>query len=216
MCRVLGCYYSFMQGLTPDELTTITTYNKHAEAWVTFHDDEDFYKEEYVKLVSLLKGGTMLEIGCGAGRDAVKLTNLGYTYTGTDVAEKLIEAAQNRLPDGKFVLTDIYSMDFDIKFDGIWCAAVMLHIPRSRLAEALSAMNAQLRNGGIGFISTKQGDSDKLEPLSYDTSNKRLQVHYSKEEFDTALKEAGFKVVDYSFRPLSERAKWMCYFIQKI
>jgi len=204
-----------MKGLTPDEITTVNAYNKHAVAWNSTHDDKDFYTKEYRIFKALLTQGSVLEIGCGTGRDALKLIELGYNYLGTDVAKDLLKSAQKRAPDASFQHIDIYSMDYSEKFDGFWCAAVVLHIPKNRLLEALLAMNKQIRLGGIGFISTKQGTSNTLEPLPYDSSSQRLQVHYSKEEFDVALSEAGFNIIEYTFRPLSERAKWMCYFVQK-
>ena len=205
-----------MNGLTPDEFITVSAYNKHAAQWNSTHDDADFYTKEYRKYKALLPQGSVLEIGCGTGRDTLKLMQLGYTYLGTDVAKNLLKSAQKRAPGASFQNIDIYSMDYSEKFDGFWCAAVMLHIPKNRLIEALLAMNKQIRTGGIGFISTKQGTNNTLEALPYDSSSQRLQVHYSKEEFDNAIKDAGFKIIDYTFRPLSERAKWMCYFIQKL
>ena len=205
-----------MNKLTPDEITTIDTYNKHADVWAGTHDDDDFYEKEYGTLKKLLPEGKILEIGCGAGRDADFLTKLGYGYLGTDIADKLLKAAKKRVPHAHFMVSDIYSMDFKEKFDGFWCAAVLLHIPRQRLHEALKAIAKQIKRGGIGFISTKEGTSDEMEPLKYDTDSSRLQVHYSKEAFDQALEAAGFKIVDYSYRPLNERAKWLCYFVEKV
>ena len=178
-------------------------------------DDDDFYEKEYDTLQKLLPKGRILEIGCGAGRDAEHLIKLGYDYVGTDIADKLLEAAKKRVPQGQFLVSDIYSMNFKDKYDGFWCAAVLLHIPRQRLHEALAAIASQIKQGGIGFISTKEGVSDELEPLAYDTDSERLQVHYSKEVFEAALKTAGFKLVEYIYRPLSERSKWLCYFVKK-
>lgn len=37
---------------------------------------------------------TVLDIGCGAGREAVELTRMGYTVTGVDVATALLEQAR--------------------------------------------------------------------------------------------------------------------------
>ena len=205
-----------MNKLTPDEIETVNTYNKHAKAWISEHNDDDFYVQEYQNFNKLLPVGKILEIGCGAGRDAQKLIAQGYEYVGTDVAEKLLESSRKRIPQAKFKRVDVYSLNFKEKFDGFWCAAVLLHIPRNRITEALSSISSQIKSGGVGFISTKQGTSNMLEALPYDASSKRLQVHYTKKEFDNALFVSGFEIVSYNFRPLSERSKWMCYFVRKI
>ncbi len=205
-----------MNKLTVEEIKTIEAYDRNAAGWVSSHDTDNFYDEEYKIFNKFLPNGKILEIGSGSGRDATRLLALGYSYVGIDPAKKLLQIARKREPNAEFLINDIYSMKFKHKFDGFWCTAVVLHIPRIRIVEALSLIAAQIKTNGIGFITTKQGTSDMLAPYSEGSKSQRLQVHYTKEEFDEALNKAGFKIIKYVFRPLSERSRWMCYFVRKI
>lgn len=73
-------------------------------AWYN-QDQEIRYASEQVKegldeierwLVngSMAKRGRVLDVGCGAGREAIALARLGYSVVGIDIASRVIEAAQ--------------------------------------------------------------------------------------------------------------------------
>ena len=52
-----------------------------------------FARQELARLGGI---GTALDIGCGAGRNAVPLAEMGWTVTGTDLSLPMLEAARNR------------------------------------------------------------------------------------------------------------------------
>lgn len=202
--------------LTPDEQKTVDAYDNFAELWSKTHADDDFYAEQHDFLKKLLPAGSkVIEIGCGAGRDALHLVQNGYEYLGTDISKSLLDYTAQKLPDAKFAVSDIYDLSYDGSFDAFWCSAVIIHIPKKRLAEALGSLYRLLRPGGIGFISTKQGNLETLEPLRYNDKYARIKVHYTKQEFDKALKTCGFKIIKYDLKSLKDGNKWMCCFVQK-
>ncbi|MCR8968406.1 methyltransferase domain-containing protein [Facklamia sp. 7083-14-GEN3] len=65
-----------------------TTYNKH-------YQQEDYFGQPYPGLVKFFKDypsrPTVLDLGCGQGRDALFLGRLGYKVLGIDIAEVGIE-----------------------------------------------------------------------------------------------------------------------------
>lgn len=84
---------------------------------------------------------TVLDVGCGAGREAFALTRMGYAVTGVDVASALLgqaKAVATELGmDIEFRLGDGKSLDFpDGSFDYV---VILDQSPADRKASWLSA-----------------------------------------------------------------------------
>ena len=87
-----------------------------------------FAQDEWNRCV----GGRVLDVGCGAGRNAVPLARLGWDVVGIDVSRPMLEAAAQRCLDEQlgcrlyFVLAPMDALPFpDRSFDlviahGIW------------------------------------------------------------------------------------------------
>lgn len=64
----------------------------------------------------MMEKGTVLDVGCGCGREAFALHDLGYTVTGVDVSRRQLEqASKNAEASGreiKFILCDGLNYDF--------------------------------------------------------------------------------------------------------
>ena len=58
-----------------------------------------------------LQRGTVLELGCGSGITARTLTDRGYTVTGIDLSESLINMARKRVPEGAFHIGSFVDME---------------------------------------------------------------------------------------------------------
>jgi len=75
---------------------------------------------------------TVLDVGCGAGREALALTRMGYTVTGVDVTSALVEQARILASEHEmeieFRLGDGKSLDFaDASYDYILLITQMIH-----------------------------------------------------------------------------------------
>ncbi len=161
----------------------------------------------------------MIEIGTGGARDAPLLIQRGYGYVGSDISLGLIRLARKKLPGVQIVHQSVYELDFGSRqFDGFWASAVLLHIPRTRIDEALTRIRTVLRGGGIGFISLKEGNGEALERWEGADSDVhgRLFVYYSREAFTEILKQNNFEIIDFIYHPMSEKTTWLCFFVRKI
>lgn len=58
-----------------------------------------------------LQRGTVLELGCGSGITARTLTDRGYTVTGIDLSESLINMARKRVPEATFRIGSFVDME---------------------------------------------------------------------------------------------------------
>ena len=198
--------------LTDREKQTVDYYDRDAKGWMKAHggnEGESYWKEEMERFHQLLPEGKVLEIGSGAGKDAAALIAMGYDYTGTDASKGLIKVAQKRNPGAKFEHVGVHELSFPKhEFDGFWTADTLLHIPKDRIDEALQKINTQVKPEGIGFISVKQGEGERIDEVTG-----RWFAYYNLGEFSGALKRNGYRIEESSTRQ-GEKDKWLLYWVR--
>ena len=198
--------------LTKKEKVTIASYDQTATQWVATHMNPDQCRTEFEIFRKYLPKGKVLEIGSGGGRDAKRFRDGGYDYTGIDVSPGLLEEAKKNNPGLTFLLQDIYQINFPILFDGFWCAATLLHIPKSRIHEALQSIHQVTKPNGVGFICVKQGSGDMV--LDKDDYGKRYFSYYTQDEFSKILTSSGFFILETSILPISTKTTWINFFVK--
>ena len=136
---------------------TLNYYNENAKSFIEGTANVDFVSVQDIFLQLLPSYGTILDFGCGSGRDtkyfiehgykvdaidgSIELCKLASEYTGIDVKHMLFQ----ELTDAK-------------KYDGIWACASILHVKRTELPEILQKMCNATKNNGIIYVSFKYGD----------------------------------------------------------
>ncbi len=199
--------------LTKDEAVTKQSYDKLAKQWSDAHLTPGYWEEEIVIFNQFLPKGKLLEVGCGGGRDARELIKLGYSYVGTDISKGLLNEARKNNPGAEFKQVSLYDLDFPDKFDGFWCAAVLLHIPKKRIVEALIAIKRNLKPGAVGFIAVKQGKGEKLEVIDRISSDKRFFALWQTDELKTVLIANGFKILHPGRLKKSYKTTWLTFHV---
>lgn len=196
------------------EEKTLNYYDEHAKEWAEAHhgfDEESFWKDWMEKLHKLLPNGKVLEIGSGSGKDASNLLRLGYEYIGTDASKGLLEVAKRRSPNGVFKnirVQDLKDNFNENEFDGFWTAATLLHVPKDEIDQSLQNIHFVVRDGGIGFISVKQGEGE-----SEDVETGRLFSYYSQDEFTDVLKRNGLEILEKDILT-KEPKTWLVYLLK--
>jgi SAM-dependent methyltransferase len=201
-----------------EEAATIQTYDTHAQAWADEHGDRRRNQPTIEKLKRLVPRGTILEIGAGGGSDAALLTAAGYGYFGTDASVGMIRAARRTHPEQTFEQVNVYDLrQLQRQFDGFWASAVLLHLPKARIDEALQSIAAAIKPGGAGFISIKDGDEEVFEQRQKaGRQEDRLFTYWRKDEFKQVLRRNGFEVTDYQYVPEDERTQWHWWLVRRI
>lgn len=89
------------------------------------------YTKELISVIDRLninKSNSILEVGCGEGRDAINLLNNGYNLVALDYSKsainKINEITNNKYKD-KFFQFDIFNDKLDKSFDFIYSIAVL-------------------------------------------------------------------------------------------
>ncbi|WP_277408975.1 class I SAM-dependent methyltransferase [Lacrimispora xylanisolvens] len=109
-------------------MDSIDYYNKYAakEFEETVNQDMSEIMREFLNYLE--EGDTILDLGCGSGRDSLTLYELGYDVTPLDASSEMCKLAE--IHTGLDVLQMTFEqIDFDDVFDGIWACASLLHTP---------------------------------------------------------------------------------------
>ena len=148
--------------------------------------------------MDFLPGNKILDVGCGAGRDAKYFIQHGYDVTGVDLCPELLKIAREKAPKARFEEADLSDLAFPSKeFDGIWSCASFLHIPKYDANLAIQGFLRVLKPQGILYISTKEGKGEKLvEATKYGSDKKRLEIYYSQSELEPILSILGFDILE--------------------
>jgi SAM-dependent methyltransferase/phage repressor protein C with HTH and peptisase S24 domain len=99
---------------------------------------------------------TVLDIGCGTGRDLVKLLQLGVDAVGCDASQAMLSEADTTLTgagytaEGRLMKADLPDLEAypSEAFDGILCTAVLMHLPREHHFDAMCRIHQLLKPGG--------------------------------------------------------------------
>ncbi len=197
---------------------TTKTYDKIASGYSADHFAH-FWIEEFDFYKSIIDGKKVVDLGCGAGRDAAVFVEHGFDYTGVDASEGMLKVASERVPKGKFQKMDFSKTTFqDEEFDGFWAAASFLHIPKKDIAGVLREAKRITKNGGIGFISVKEEngmDEGMIEENTYGGIGRYFSF-YTQGEFKNLLEQNGFSVVKMNTHTEDDERKtnWLCYFVK--
>lgn len=205
--------------MKPDR--TVQTYDRIAPQFSRTHFYPDFWLPEFRIFQKLVPGKTVIDIGCGAGRDAVLFNKAKFNYTGIDASAGMLTQARKRVPKGKFRLMSFYDLKFrPDSFDGFWTAASILHIPKRRVGKVLRSIRGIVKPHGVGFISIKEKvslDEGLIREEKWG-GIERYFAFYTKKELTDVLTKNGFEI----FRSYRKRGKathganWLCYFVKKI
>lgn len=147
-------------------MDSIDYYNKYAakEFEETVNQDMSGIMKEFLDLLE--EGDTILDLGCGSGRDSLTFYDLGYDVTPLDASEEMCQLAE--IHTGLEVLRMTYEeMDFDNVFDGIWACASLLHTPKKELSDILTKIARALNDKGILYMSFKLGDFEGFRGERY-------------------------------------------------
>ena len=140
----------------PKEDYTIEYYNKNAEKFITGTVDVEFEKMQNHFLDKLEDGASILDFGCGSGRDTKYFLERGCNVTAIDGSEKLCKLASEYT--GIQVKQMLFEeLDEENMYDGIWACSSILHVPKSELGDIFIKMSKALRRHGIIYTSFKYG-----------------------------------------------------------
>lgn len=143
-------------------------------------------------------GSSVLDVGCGPGRDVNRLLERGYDAFGLDACRDLLAAARRLYPGacGRLFVEALPSLSAvrDAAVDGVLCSAVLMHLPRTHLAQACAALVRVTRRGGSILVSTP-ADQTGVDPFSLRDEHGRLFSGVSPHDLERCFAAAGARLV---------------------
>lgn len=134
----------------------------HEKSIRWFGDDPSAVVLEIIEKYKIDKKDSILELGCGEGRDAQVLLNNGYQLLATDISKEAIEFCEKLSEQYKnnYQVLDCVNGKLDEQFDFIYAVAVihMLVLDEDRRAFYQFIYN-HLTENGISLICT-MGDGE--------------------------------------------------------
>jgi SAM-dependent methyltransferase len=109
------------------------------------------------------KGASVLELGCGSGRDAAFLLASGYEVTAVDASAGMVAEATRLHPElaGRVSCAAVpFPADspwLKSSFDAVVAIGVFMHIPDAGLPETVLQIGRVLRPGGVLFVDVSTG-----------------------------------------------------------
>jgi SAM-dependent methyltransferase len=115
-------------------------------------------------LALLPPGGSILELGCGAGNHSAVMREAGFAVRATDGSPEMAEIASRRLGHPVEAML-FHELDAREAYDGVWASACLLHVPRDELAAILGRIHRALKPSGVFYASFKIGEGDGRDDL---------------------------------------------------
>jgi SAM-dependent methyltransferase len=188
--------------LTPKDLEKITDltlsqYNDRAEDFWEGTRDHNL-EQNIAALLQCIEGElpyTILDFGCGPGRDLKVFRELGHVAIGLEGAERFAEMARAHSD------CEVWQQDFlklnlpDHYFDGVFANAALFHVPSQELPRILLQLCASLKPRGVLFSSNPHGHNEE------GWNGGRYGVYYDLDTWRSYISAAGFVEIDHYYRP---------------
>lgn len=149
----------------------------------------------FIDKMQLDKSKSVLEIGVGTGRIAVKVALHSKQFTGIDISEKTIDQAKKNIKMGflkkpELICADFLQYDFNKTFDVIYSSLTFLHIKEKQ--KAFDVVSKLLNKNGLFVLSI-----DKNQDEYINTGTSRIKVFPDNaEDIKNYAKNSEFKLLE--------------------
>ena len=192
--------------------STLEYYNENAASFVEGTRNVDFsvLQTEFSSLVK--KGGRILDLGCGSGRDSKAFLNMGYEVVAVDGSPEICKLASEYIGQPVICLAFQDYMP-EGTFDGIWACASLLHLKVEDVNVVMKKMAAALSEDGVFYASFKYGSFSGER-------NGRFFTDLDEGSFEALLEDIPGLVIIKKYitedvRPGRKAEQWLNVFLKK-
>lgn len=144
------------------ENKTLDFYNNNSKSYIesTLSVDMSHLYKDFLKHIP--KGGYILDLGCGSGRDSLEFIKQGYSVTAVDGSKELSIAA-SKLIEQEVICSKFEELQLTEKFHGIWACASLLHVNRKDILDVIKNTSSNLKDNGVFYMSFKYGEKEYID-----------------------------------------------------
>lgn len=192
---------------------TLNYYNNNANDFVSSTISVVFKQTQDKFLHLLPPTASILDFGCGSGRDTKYFLDTGMQVDAADGSEELCRLASEYT--GILVRQMLFEeLDAKAQYDGIWACSSILHLPKDALKDVLKKMIAALKEYGIIYTSFKYGTFEGER-------NGRFFTDFTEETFREFVSDVdGIKIeeswITGDVRPGRGDERWLNLILRKI
>lgn len=191
---------------------TLKYYEENANQFVQGTVSVDFKQTQDKFLGKLKIGDSILDFGCGSGRDTKYFADKGFQVEATDGSLELCKLASEHtgIPVRQMLFEELNELE---KYDGIWACSSILHLSKDALAKVLKKMADALKGKGVIYTSFKYGEFEGER-------NGRYFTDFTIETFKEYLQEIPeLQMEEYwitsDVRPGRGEEKWLNLILRK-
>ena len=137
---------------------------------------------------------TLLDLGCGPGRDLAAFRSLGHEAVGLEGAAPFVTMARAtgcEVLHQSFVQLSLT----EGRFDGVFANASLFHVPTRELPRVLRELRAALKPRGVLFCSNPHGQDQEGFHAG------RYGAFHTLESWRAYVTAAGFEEIEHYYRP---------------
>ncbi len=127
----------------------------------------------FIDAMKLDKTKTILEIGVGTGRLALKTISLCKNFFGIDISPKTIERATHNLSqyqNAELICADFMAYDFNTSFDVIYSSLTYMHIKEKQ--KCINKICSLLNSKGCFVLSIDKSRNEYIE-----FGNRKIKIY---------------------------------------
>lgn len=168
---------------------TLDFYNNNSKTYIETTLTIDMSKLYKEFLNNIPKGGIILDLGCGSGRDSKAFIDKGYKITAVDGSKELAQSA-SKLIGQEVLVSKFEDLSLIDKFHGIWACASLLHVNKKDILNVIKNVSSNLNDNGIFYMSFKYGEDEYIDEKG------RYFNCYTEETFNELInKVEGLKIM---------------------
>lgn len=191
---------------------TLEYYNANAKIFTEGTINVNFSTIQNKFLDKLDSGSSILDFGCGSGRDARFFLENGYVVEAIDGSKELCKIARDYtgINVKNMLFQDLQEVQ---KYDAIWACSSILHLSYPELVDVMKKIVVALKDKGLLYTSFKYGDYEGIR-------NGRYFIDMTEDKLEKILQEVGKIEVEELWvtsdvRPGRGEEKWLNLFLRK-
>ena len=154
---------------------------------------------------------SVLDVGCGVGRDLIWLKNKGFSVCGLEQSQNLLRLAKKN-SGCKIIEADFSNFDFsNFSFDALIAIGSLVHLPHDQFSVVFMSIIGAVNTSGLILVTLKEGENCKK------SEDGRLFYLWQQEQLDEIFSNCGLQVVSFSRQVSQVQSSdvWLTYLLQK-